>query len=204
MLSRRLCLLVLLLAPALSCAKARDYAIDPVHSRVLFSVEHLGFAKALGTFSAPRGWLRFDPDDWSSAQVEVEIDVGTLDLGDTDWNQRMARRDFFDSQRHPRARFVSTRIEPVDARRARVVGQLSLRGVQREIVLDVHFNRLARHPLTLRRTAGFSATAQLNRQDFGMRAWRTMVGDTVELRIEVEAQRRRAPTTRSSRDEDDR
>jgi len=186
-------LLALVLAlPLPAVAAARDYAIDPVHSRVLFSVDHLGYAQALGTFSAPRGWLRFDPDDWRAARVEVTIDLATLDLGDTDWNRRLARRDFFDIERHPQARFVSERIEPIDRRRARVIGQLELRGQRREVVLDVRFNKAGRHPLTLRRSVGFSATARLSRAAFGMRAWKSMVGDEVELRIEVEARRRRA------------
>jgi polyisoprenoid-binding protein YceI len=72
------------------------------------------------------------------------------------------------------------------------VGQLTLRGVSREVALDVKLNALKRHPMTLRRTAGFSATATLSRSAFGMDAWRNVVGDEVELMIEVEAIRRRA------------
>lgn len=182
-----------LLAAAAIHAAPRDYEIDPLHTRILFSVDHLGYSRALGTFSAPSGRLRFDPRDWGSAEVEVEIDLTSLDLGDADWNARMLRRDFFDAERHPTARFRSTRVEPLETGGARIHGLLDLRGVSREVVLEARMNRLARHPLTLRRTAGFSATATLSRGAFGMSAWRSAVGDAVSLTIEVEAIRARRP-----------
>jgi len=180
-----------LLAAVAIPAAPRDYAIDPLHTRVLFSVDHLGYSRALGTFSAPSGRLRFDPRDWRSAEVEIEIDLGSLDLGDAGWNARMLRRDFFDAEQHPTARFRSTRVEPLEAGGALVHGLLSLRGVSREVTLEARLNRLARHPLTLRRTAGFSATATLSRSAFGMSAWKSAVGDAVFLTIEVEATRTR-------------
>jgi polyisoprenoid-binding protein YceI len=183
-----------LLLPLAAWSKPRDYQLDPQHSRVLFAVEHLGFAKAMGTLSAPRGWLSFDPEDWSSARGEIEIDLGTLDLGDADFNRRLARRDGFDSERHPRARWVVERVEPLDAIRFIAHGQLHWRGGTFPLALNVQFNRLGRHPLTLRRTAGFSATATVSRAALGLTAWKSMVGDAVELRVEVEARRGRRDT----------
>ncbi len=190
--ARRVLLVLSLLLPAGSAGAApRDYRIDPLHTRVLIAVDHLGFSQALATLSAPRGWLRFDPDNWLDAAVEVEMDLDRIDFGDAEWNARMRRRDFFDADRHPLARFRSVRVEPIDDRRARIVGLLSLRGVEREVVLDATLNRAARHPLTLRRTVGFSATAEIRRADFGMTAWQRAVGATVTVRIELEAQRAR-------------
>ena len=183
--------LAMLLVPLAAWSKARDYRLDPQHSRVLFAVEHLGFAKAMGTLSAPRGWLHFDPEDWSSARGEVEIDLATLDLGDADFNRRLARRDGFDSDRHPLARWVVERVEPLDATRFIAHGQLHWRGGSFPLALNVQFNRQARHPLTLRRTVGFSATATVSRAALGLTAWKSMVGDAVELRVEVEARRGR-------------
>ena len=174
-------------------ATAAEYRIDPVHSRIAFSAGHAGFSQAIGTFSAPRGRLAFDPDDWASAELEVELDVATLDLGDADWNERMLRRDFLDAERHPVARFAATRVEAIDATHAIVHGELSLAGHTRPIVLEVTMNRLAPHPLNMRRTAGFSAQAELSRSAFGITAWQKLIDDTVTLRIEVEAQRSRTP-----------
>lgn len=185
-------LAVLMLSLALpATAELRRFEIDPVHTRIMFSCEHLGFSHALGTFSHPTGELWFDPDDWSSARLEVSIDISSLDLGDDDWNERMHKRDFFHLKKYPQARFVSTSVQAIGADRARVSGELSLRGVTRPLELEVKLNRLARHGYTLKMTAGFSATATLLRADFGMDALQKVVGTEVQLRIEAEAIRKR-------------
>ena len=176
--------------PSLAAAAPAHYTFDPVHTRVLFAVSHAGFSQALGTVSGSEGVLEFDPDDWSGARLEVVVPVARLDLGNDKWNQATLARNLLDGQRYPQARFVSTRIEPVDARNARVHGLLTLRGVTRPVPLEVRFNALRRHPLPpFRRTAGFSATATLSRADFGIDAWKSVIGDEVQLRIEAEALR---------------
>jgi hypothetical protein len=87
---------------------------------------------------------------------------------------------------------VSNRVEPVDASHAVVVGTLTLNGVAQEVRLDVTFNQLRHHPLPpFRRTAGFSATTMLSRKAFGITDWPSVIGDSVELRIEAEAVRAR-------------
>ena len=191
----RLVLLPCLLL-ALACgharAQSRTYALDPVHTRIVFAIEHAGFSKALGAVSGSSGTLRFDPADWSGAQVEVEIPLARLDLGDDAWNRAALARNLLDAEEHPVARFVSTRVEPVDAARAVVHGTLTLRGVAREVALDVVLNAAKRHPLPpFRQTVGFSATAAISRADFGITAWKSVIGDRVELRIEAEATRTR-------------
>lgn len=189
MLPRLLLLICGLLSFAANAANER-YRLDPVHTRVLFAIEHAGFSHALGTVSGSEGVLDFDPQDWANARLDVAVPVTRLDLGDDKWNQATLARNLLDGERFPQARFVSSRVEPVDATHARVFGQLTLRGVSREVALDVTLNALKRHPLPpFRRTAGFSATTTLSRADFGISAWPSVIGDKVELRIEAEAVR---------------
>lgn len=177
---------------AVRAAEPPAWALDPVHTRVLFAVEHAGFSQALGTISGSTGVLRFDPDDWTTATLRAEIPLARLDLGDDKWNRATLARNLLDAEAHPVATFTSTRIEPLATDRARVHGMLELRGVAREVALDVRLNASKRHPLPpFRRTVGFSATATLSRADFGMTAWKSVIGDTVELRIEAEATRTR-------------
>lgn len=181
-----------LLLPGAVLAQAETYALDPVHTRVMFAVSHAGFSEAMGTVSGSTGQLRFDPGDWRSASLTATIPIARADLGDDTWNRAVLANNLLDAQDYPQATFVSTRVEPVDATHAAVYGTLTLRGVAREVKLDVTLNALKRHPLPpFRRTVGFSATATLSRADFGITAWKSVIGDGVSLRIEAEATRTR-------------
>lgn len=183
-------LLLALATPA--WAQLPTWTLDPVHTRVLVAVDHAGFSSALGTVSGATGTLHYAPGDWTGARVEVEIPLQRLDFGDDAWNRATLARGLLDAGAHPVAHFRSTRVDPVDDSHARVTGLLQLRGIEREVVLDVRLNAARRHPLPpFRRTVGFSATAVLSRGDFGIDAWRSMIGDRVELRIEAEATRSR-------------
>ncbi|MCC5070941.1 YceI family protein [Xanthomonas campestris] len=189
-LARLLAFPALVLTSLAATAAPVRYALDPVHTRVLFAVEHAGFSKALGTVSGSSGTLVFDPDDWAAATLEVTVPLRRADLGDAKWNEATLARNLLDAERFPDAHFVSTKVEASDATHARVTGNLTLHGVTRPVTLDVTLNALKRHPLPpFRRTAGFSATATLSRAAFGVDAWKSMIGDTVELRIEAEAVR---------------
>ena len=180
-------------------AASAAYELDPVHTRIMIAVEHAGFSKAIGTVSGSSGHLQFDPEDWTTARLEVSVPLQRLDLGDEKWNQAVLARNLLDVVEFPTATFVSSRIEPIDPQHASVYGTLTLRGVPREVKLEVTLNALKRHPLPpFRRTAGFSATAILSRADFGIDAWKSVIGDSVELRLEVEATR-----THKDENEDD-
>jgi polyisoprenoid-binding protein YceI len=175
--------------PAAQAGDGPAWRIDPTHSRVVFDVDHAGFSYSLGTLSNPTGTLRFDPDGWDGAEVQVELPVARLDFGDADWNRAMLGPRWFDADAHPTITFRSTRVEPIDAANARVHGELTVRGVSAPVVLDVRRNGVRRHPLTLRRTAGFSATTELDRRTFGLDDSPSMIGTAVRVRIELEAKR---------------
>jgi polyisoprenoid-binding protein YceI len=187
------CALLLLashIAPA--TAASAVYQLDPVHTRVMVAVEHAGFSKAIGTVSGSSGRIEFDPADWSTATVQVSVPLDKLDFGDPKWNAAVQAGNLLDGEHFATAVFRSTRVEAIDATHATVHGDLSLRGVSREVKLDVTLNALKRHPLPpFRRTAGFSASTVLSRADFGIDAWKSVIGDEVELRLEVEATRTR-------------
>jgi polyisoprenoid-binding protein YceI len=172
-------------------ARAERFAIDPVHTRIAFQVSHAGFSWPVGSFSGASGVLDFDRADWPHAHVEVSFPVSSLNLGDANWQGKILDPTFFDAKQYPQARFVSTKVEPTGTDTADVSGELSLHGVTRPVLLHVKLNALARHPMTFRRTAGFSATGTLSRKDFGMDHWANVVGDEVRLILEVEATRDR-------------
>ena len=188
LLLRALCLAALLPAAASAREALAEYRLDPVHTRVMFAISHAGFSHAIGTVSGSTGTLVFDPGDWTRARVDVRVPLARVDLGDADWNKATLAKSLLDAEDHPEAHFVSTRVEPIDAAHARAHGELTLRGVTRDIVLDVVLNAVKRHPMPpFRRTVGFSATTTISRADFGITAWKSVIGDQVELRIEAEA-----------------
>lgn len=193
-----LALALLLGAGAAQADTAPAWRIDPTHSRVVFDVDHAGFSRSLAVLSAPTGELRYDPDTWEGAAVEVALPLARLDFGDEDWNRTMRGPRWFRAEAHPMITFRSVRVEAIDAGQARVHGELTVRGVTAPVVLEVTRNGVKRHPLTLRRTAGFSATAELDRRAFGLDASPNLIGHAVRVRIEVEAIR-----TRTEKDDAD-
>ncbi|GAB6196671.1 YceI family protein [Lysobacter xanthus] len=175
---------LLLLAPAVS---AETFAIDPVHTRVMVAVEHAGFSRALGIASGATGQVDF-AEGWKDARVDVRIPLSRLDFGDDAWNGAVQR--LLDTTRSPEVRFVSTRVTPRDASHAELCGDLTLHARTRPVCMDATLNAVKRHPMPpFRRTAGFSAAVRLDRFDYGIEDWPSVIGRDVEIRIELEASR---------------
>jgi polyisoprenoid-binding protein YceI len=178
-------------------ADADVYRFDPVHSQVWFTADHQHFSRPQGRLRIKDGWFRFDPKDWTSAQVDVVIDLASIDLGDPKWNAMVASGQFLDAKRWPIARYVSTTIEPRDATHARVHGELDFRGVKKPLDLDVTLNRVGTDPYAFKQKAGFSATATLDRFAFGMDRYKDVVAAAIELRFEIEGVRDRNAANKS-------
>jgi polyisoprenoid-binding protein YceI len=177
--------LLCLLAAAPAAAATDTWRIDPVHTQILFSIDHQGFNQSLGLFKASAGHLRFDADDWSTAQLDVTVDVSSLLLGDAKWEETVQSWRFLDAKRWPQARYRSRAVERGADGNGVVHGELELHGRTQPLDLKIRLNKLANDPYAFKRTAGFSATATFKRSDFGMDKVLSAVGDTVELRIEA-------------------
>jgi polyisoprenoid-binding protein YceI len=149
----------------------------------------MGLSSSIGRFTRWQGEFTYDPDNPGANRVDVTIDIASLDLGDANWNRTMLGRKWFDAERFPQARFVGSRFEAIDAGRARLHGELTLKGTSHPLTLDVRINRIGTHPYTLKATAGFSATATVSRAAFGLDALQGQLADAVDIRIEVEGQR---------------
>ena len=170
-----------------NAGEPQRYQVDPVHTRVVFAIDHAGFSKAIGTISGSTGSLRFDPDDWQGTTLDVSVPMSKLDMGDSGWTASVFAPRFLDVKRHPQARFVADEVVRVDGNRGRACGKLTLHGTTRPLCMDLVLNKVGRYPLPpFHRTIGFSATATLKRSDYGMRSWESLVGDEVQLRIEAE------------------
>lgn len=179
--------LAILLLPAAAQAATHTYRYDTVHSQVVFSIDHDGYSRPFGRLHIARGWLRFDPDDWSRASTVLDIDMGSVDMGDAKWNDAVCGGSLLDCSHERYAHFVSTSVERKDASHGVLHGELTLHGVTRPVTLPFTLNRLARTIFGMHVVAGFSATATLDRTAFGITAFPNAIGHNVAVWLELEA-----------------
>lgn len=165
--------------------------LDVTHSAIHFFVRHMVISKVHGRFARWQGTLQLDEQDLTRSAVDVRIEAASIDTQVADRDAHLRSADFLDVAKHPEIRFTSRRIEK-DGEGYRVVGDLALHGVVREVALAAEFAGLGKDPWGNTR-AGFSAKASLDRRDFGL-VWNAaletggvLVGEKVEIAIELEA-----------------
>jgi polyisoprenoid-binding protein YceI len=178
--------LLALLLPLVS-AHAASYSYDTEHSQILFSISHNGYSRSFGRLHIAHGWLRFDPGEWTTAATELDIDMSGLDMGDADWSKAVCKRSLLDCEQYPLAHFVSTRAERQDDHHGVLHGQLTMHGVSVPMSIPFTFNRAAKTIYGLHTVAGFSATAELDRNVFGITANASSIGQHVSVWLELEA-----------------
>ncbi|MGP9820875.1 YceI family protein [Salinarimonas sp. NSM] len=174
----------LLAAPV---AQAETYVLDPSHSQILFSYDHLGYSTTWGMFSGFEGTIEFVQDDPAASSVEVSFPVRSMFTG---WEGRFTHfmtEDFFGADEDEMVTFVSTGIEVTGENTALITGDLTLNGVTKSVVLDATLNQAGMHPMENKPWAGFDATTTLVRSDYELGMFAPFVSDEVEVRISVEA-----------------
>jgi polyisoprenoid-binding protein YceI len=177
----------LAIASSAACAgELHTYRLDPTHTQIVFFVDHLGLSKGIGRLKIDQGWFQFDPDDWTRSRVDLTILPGSLDMGDAKWTDAVLAARFFDAQRWPRARFSSDSVRRIEGNDGVIEGYLDWRGVKQPVQLRIRFNQIRKDPYSFKTKAGFSASASMSRFDFGMQRYRDVIGEQIELRIEVE------------------
>lgn len=166
---------------------------DHAHSSIDFTVRHLLVSKVRGRFTKWTGNLELDEEDLSRSKVEVDVDLASVDTHQEQRDAHLRSGDFFEVEKHPRMTFQSKRVEKKPGDHLAVTGDLTIRGTTREVVLDVEQGGIvAKDPWGLRR-AGFTATAKINRKDFGVSYNQVLdqgglaLSEEVAITIEIEA-----------------
>lgn len=170
-------------APDAKRVTAGTYKVDSGHTQVLFEINHLGFSEYSGMFVEPTGSLTLDPASTSAAKVEISFPIDKVRTTVAALDAHLKRADFFDVEKFPEGRFVSTKVV-AKGTNAMIYGDLTLHGVTKPVVLNVHFigaGNMVMGPPKL--NIGFQATATIKRSDFGMSYGLPMVGDQVKLTI---------------------
>ena len=172
--------------------RTERWEIDSSHSSVHFSVRHLVIAKVRGLFARWSGTVQAPDGDFSKATVDVTIDASSIDTGVAQRDAHLKSADFFDVTEFPELRFVGKRVQPRSGAEIDVVGDLTIKGITREVVLRVEQHGQAKDPWGNVRAA-FTAKTSVDRKDFGL-TWNqaletggVMVGDRVDIEAEIEA-----------------
>ena len=167
------------------------WQIDASHSHVGFSVRHMMISKVRGQFDTFTGTVEGDEASVQQAKVDVQIEVASINTRDPKRDGHLRSADFFDAETYPYITFKSTRVEQIDDERGRLIGDLTIRNVTKEVVLNVSYEGQSQSPWGTT-SAGFSAQTKVNRKDFGLE-WNValetggvLVGDDITIDIELE------------------
>lgn len=183
---------LLLAAVATLGAAAADYKIDTSHSSAQFAVAHLGISKTKGEFADVQGTVSYDAANLSATKIEAVIGVKTINTKDEKRDGHLKSPDFFDVEKFPTMKFVSTKVEKAGNNKLKATGNLTIKGVTKQVVLAIDGpTGEVKDPWGgLRRAA--SATTRINRKDFGITWNKTLdaggllVGDEVDIALEIE------------------
>ena len=173
-------------------AATSTWQLDPSHSAAQFSVRHLAISTVRGGFSNVKGTIIIDDKDISKSSVDVTIDVSTVDTREPNRDKDLKSDKFFDVAQYPTMTFKSTKVEQASPGKLKVTGDLTIRGVTKQVVLDVEGPTAAvKDPWGNQRVA-VNATTKIDRQDYGVKWNATMdnggvvVGDEVSITIDAE------------------
>jgi polyisoprenoid-binding protein YceI len=176
-----------------------QWRIDGNHSAANFSVRHNVVSTVRGQLGRITGTIEYDGKDIKTVKADVSIDVNGINTGIQNRDNHLRSADFFDVANHPSLTFKSKRAEPVSEGRFKLVGDLTIRGNTKEVVLDVEGpSPVVKGPRGL--LTGATATTKISRKEYGI-LWNNMieslpvVGDEVSITIDLELNRPTAPGT---------
>ncbi|BCT77550.1 polyisoprenoid-binding protein [Sinomonas cyclohexanicum] len=178
--------------PELDSSLAGEWKFDPAHTRVGFSTRHAMVTKVRGAFNDVEGIINVDVDEPTNSSVKVTIKVASIDTRNAQRDEHLRTNDFFDAPHHPEITFVSKRIDQVEENSFIVSGDLTIRGVTKEIALPIEFVGIETDPFGNMR-AGFEGSRRIDRKDFGVN-WNAgldsggvLVSDRILLEFEISA-----------------
>lgn len=179
--------LTLLAALSASTFAQDTYKIDSVHSQIGFRIRHL-IAKTSGRFTGFEGAVKVDPKDITKSQVEVTIEAASINTDNIDRDKHLRSSDFFDVAKFPTITFKSTAVKEVEKGKLQVTGDLTMHGVTKSITFPITNagTRPGMKPGSV--AAGFiDGALRINRNDFGIKAYPGVLGDDVEITLDIEA-----------------
>jgi polyisoprenoid-binding protein YceI len=182
-------------AAAQASAGPNTWMVDTAHTAAGFSVKHMMVSTVRGTLGPVKGTIDYDGKSIDSLKADITIDVTGVNTNNEGRDKDLKSNNFFEIAQFPTATFKSKRVEPAGQGKFRLIGDLTIHGVTKEVALNVEGpSPILKQPNGAQKI-GASATTTLNRKDFGMQ-WNRMVeaapvvGDEVQVTIDIEANKR--------------
>lgn len=169
-------------------AAPQTFKLDPTHTVVTFTWNHLGFSHPSGYAALGSGTVVFDKADPSKSSVDVTLPVSGFDTHVAKLNEEFQSPAFFDAAKYPDATFKSTKVQALGGDKYKVTGDLTLHGVTKPVVLTAHLNKVGMHPMAKVEAIAFDATGTLKRSDFGVKNYVPYVSDEIQLQITTEGE----------------
>jgi len=179
-------------SPQASAPSTVTWKLDPAHSSAEFKVKHMMISNVKGTFSGLSGTLIEDTADPTRSRVEASVDIGTINTGDAQRDAHLKSADFFHHEQHPVMTFQSTKVEKKSEGEYAVTGDLTIHGVSKPVTFAVDGPSSPGKDPWGNTRIGLSATAKINRKDFGL-SWNAaletggiLVGEEVHITLEAQ------------------
>ena len=168
-----------------------SWKIDPAHSEIDFTVRHMMISNVRGRFEKFAGVVELDEENPANASVEVTIEAASISTREPQRDGHLRSPDFLAVEQFPNLTYKSKRVEVIDASHGRIIGDLTIRDVTREVVLEVEYSGMSTSPWGTT-NAGFTAHTKINRKDWGL-TWNValesggwLVSDEIKIDLELE------------------
>jgi polyisoprenoid-binding protein YceI len=183
---RKFACALIILSTSNALYAAQVYTLDKDHTYAEWSVNHFGFSNVTGKFMA-EGTLTFDADHPDKSSVNVIIHTDNPNTGIPKLDDLLKGKNFFDIAEYPTATFQSKKVEMTGKDTGKVYGTLTIRGISKDVTLNVKLVNHKTHPYYQKDALGFSADTSLQRSDFGIRGYLPGVSDDTNITINSEA-----------------
>lgn len=183
--------LAFLLIAGFAFSQTTNWKIDNSHSNVTFEVDHMVISSVTGKFQEFEGDIKADKADFSDANVSFSIEATSVNTNNEKRDNHLRDEDFFNVATYPEITFVGKKLTPESGKNYKLVGDLTMHGVTKEVELDVKFNGTVKDPWGNTR-AGFKVSGELNRADYGLvynsalEAGGVVIGEEVEIQVNLE------------------
>lgn len=171
--------------------KQTSWSLDPAHSEITFKVKHLMIANVKGEFSKFDVRVQANDDSFNQSVISAGIDISSIYTNNADRDNHLKSADFFDAEKFPTIEFASTSFSQLDEENARLTGNLTIKGVTKEVVLEVETGGISKDPWGQIK-AGFTVNGKINRSDFGL-TWNAaletggvLVSEEVKIQAEIQ------------------